>query len=95
MTESIIVASSRKRVHYANYMSNPKFQQQVWNSMDHNMALGLFAFLFRENRDLSGRWIRLTRDGEFTTKDSDPEMLHIHNVIRLELAPGEDGGDVE
>lgn len=91
----MIVTSSRKRVNYMEYMRSPKFQQQVWNKMDHNMALGLFAFLFRENRDLSGRWVKLTRDHEFSTRDSDPEMLHIRATIELELSPEEGGGDVE
>jgi hypothetical protein len=91
----MIVTSSRKRVSYKDYMNDPKLQQRVWNEMDHNMALGLYAFLFREGRDLDSRWIQLHRNFEFTTKDDDPEYLHIRGEVRLDLDPDEDGGDIE
>jgi hypothetical protein len=91
----MIVTTSRKRVNYKDYMASPRLQQQVWNTMDHNMALGLFAFLFREDRELDNRWVRLHRSFEFMTRDDDPEYLHIHGEVSLDLSAGEDGGDIE
>jgi hypothetical protein len=29
------------------------------------------------------------------TRDDDPEYLHIHGEVSLDLSAGEDGGDIE
>ena len=89
------VTSSRKRVKYMDYMKSPKLQQQVLNTLDHNMALGLYAFLFREGRDLDSRWVQLHRRFEFTTKEDDPDYLYIHGEVCLMLGEDENGGDIE
>jgi hypothetical protein len=91
----MIVTTSRKRVIYKDYMASPRLQKQVWDKMDHDMALGLYAFLFRENRELDDRWIKLHQCFETATSDDDPDYLHIRGYIGLDLDPDEDGGDIE
>ena len=91
----MIVTSSRMRIKYMDYIKSAQLQQHVRNEMDRNMALGLYAFLFREDRDLDGRGIKLHRSFEYMTKDEDPDYLYIHGEVSLDLSAGEDGGDIE
>ena len=90
----MIVTTSRMRVKYEDYTTDAQLQRAE-DSMDRDMALGLYAFLFRENRDLDYRWVQLHRSFEFMAKDDDPGYLYIHGEVSLDLDPDEDGGDIE
>ena len=91
----MIATAVSKKVDYKTYMENQKFQRDVWDSIDRQMALGLFAFLYREGRDLDDRWFKLHKYFEFTTTDEEPGKLSIRGRLDFELHPDEFGMDDE